>query len=78
MPMASSGSTTAARLRACRAVLRGAYLEGTTKGLNFYQLDTGGGDETTAMRLETASAAGGSGRLVQSSSHGSARIRVRV
>src|SRR5690349_280428 len=46
------------------------FLEGTTSGLNFYQLDSGGDDETTALRLETASATGGSGRLVQSSSQG--------
>ena len=47
------------------------YLEGTTDGLNFYQLDAGEhGEETTAMRLATASAAGGNGRLVQSSGNG--------
>ena len=41
------------------------YLEGTTTGLNFYELDSqGNGDETTAMRLTSASAAGGAGRLV--------------
>jgi len=44
------------------------YLEGTTSGLNFYEAD-GGGDGTTAMRLETASSAGGNGRLVQSDSN---------
>ena len=47
------------------------YLEGTTDGLNFYELDAGEhGDESTAMRLATASAAGGTGRLVQSSQNG--------
>jgi len=41
------------------------YLEGTTDGLNFYQLDSDGSNsETTALRLATASATGGSGRLV--------------
>ena len=43
------------------------YLEGTTSGLNFYELDSGGSQDTTAMRLETVSTAGGSGRLVQTS-----------
>jgi hypothetical protein len=50
------------------------YLEGTTNGLNFYELDSdgNGGGETTAMRLATASAAGGSGRLVRASQNGPA------
>jgi len=40
------------------------YLEGTTSGLNFYQLDDDGShSETTALRLVTASGASGSGRL---------------
>src|SRR5690349_9668687 len=47
------------------------FLEGTTSGLNFYQLDNhGNGDDTTAMRLATASASGGSGRLVHSGQDG--------
>src|SRR6185369_8728456 len=45
------------------------YLEGTTDGLNFYQLDASdNGNESTAMRLATASSTGGTGRLVQTSS----------
>jgi hypothetical protein len=40
------------------------YLEGTTSGLNFYQLDDDGqSSQTTALRLVTASGASGSGRL---------------
>jgi hypothetical protein len=40
------------------------YLEGTTSGLNFYQLDDDGqNSQTTALRLVTASATAGSGRL---------------
>jgi hypothetical protein len=47
------------------------YLEGTTNGLNFYQLDSdGSNDATTALRLATASAAGGSGRLVSDNQNG--------
>ena len=47
------------------------YLEGTASGLNFYQLDSqGNGDETTAMRLATASATGGTGRLVHNGQGG--------
>ena len=44
------------------------YLEGTTSGLNFFELDSGG-DQSTAMRLETASSTGGNGRLVQTSNN---------
>ncbi|MEP7244482.1 MAG: hypothetical protein ABI885_12505 [Gammaproteobacteria bacterium] len=40
------------------------YLEGTTTGLNFYQLDDDGQhSETTAMKLVSAAGANGSGRL---------------
>ena len=47
------------------------YLEGTTDGLNFFELNDGGnGGESTAMRLATASASGGAGRLVQHSDYG--------
>jgi hypothetical protein len=46
------------------------YLEGTANGLNFYQLDSGdGGEQFTAMRLATASATGGSGRLERNNGH---------
>jgi len=46
------------------------YLEGTANGLNFYQIDSGdNGDESTAMRLATASATGGTGRLVHAGQH---------
>lgn len=42
------------------------YLEGTTSGLNFYQLDDDGqNSQTTALRLVTANATSGSGRLQQ-------------
>lgn len=48
------------------------YLEGAADGLNFYQLDAGGnGDEITAMRLASASAAGGSGSLEHQGGQGS-------
>lgn len=44
------------------------YLEGTNSGLNFYQLDDGGQDsQTTALRLTTANATSGSGRLQKDS-----------
>jgi len=47
------------------------YLEGTADGLNFYELDDGGDDgETTALRLASASSAGGSGRLVHDGQDG--------
>ncbi|MEJ1966884.1 MAG: hypothetical protein WDO56_37235 [Gammaproteobacteria bacterium] len=47
------------------------YLEGTASGLNFYQLDSDGNNqETTAMRLASVSAAGGTGRLVHSGQDG--------
>jgi hypothetical protein len=47
------------------------YLEGTASGLNFFQLDSqGSSEETTAMRLATASAAGGTGRLVHNGQGG--------
>ena len=42
------------------------YLEGTSTGLNFYQLDDDGqNSQTTALRLVTAAGASGAGRLQQ-------------
>ena len=47
------------------------YLEGATNGLNFYELGSDGTDtESTALRLETASATGGNGRLVSDTQNG--------